>query len=159
MLGKCFSLTRHQIWYSFMAVEWRFLAFQYSVDSRPVDAWQQGLEVDSFNVFADLIGRLRLLPRINWIRPGFDVLHGAQYHGMGKIRFKGDHKVYRVFGWFGPGRTQLRFTLLHGCKKQSADLTSEYEVARKRRDIVISLGEGYLYEFAVQRKPHRKPEG
>lgn len=140
-------------------VQWRFLAFQYRVNSRPLDEWLTGLEVDSFNAFSDILNRLEVLPRHEWKRPDFDVLHGDQYQGMGEIRFKADRKVYRVIGWFGPGRVSLRFTLLDACKKQRADITDCYESARKRRDILISQGEEYLYDFVLQKKPPGKPEG
>jgi hypothetical protein len=140
-------------------IRWRFLAFQYSSASRPLDEWQEGLEIDSFNRFSAILERLQVLPRDQWRRPDFDVLHGDEYQGMGEIRFKADRKVHRVFGWFGPGRTQFRFTLLHACIKQRSDLKSEYELARKRRDFVILQGEAYLYGFALQTKFARKSEG
>ena len=140
-------------------VSWRFMAFQYSASSRPLDDWQLGLETDSFTVFADVIGRLAVLPRHQWKRPDFDLLHGDRYHGMGEMRFKADRKVHRVFGWFGPGRAPFRFTLLHACLKQRSDLADEYEDARKRRDFIISHGEEYLYVFALQRRPPEKLNG
>lgn len=132
-------------------VQWRFLAFQFTRTSRPLDEWQAGLEISSFAVFSDVIGRLEVLPRHQWKRPDFDAIHGDPYRGMGEIRFKADRKVHRVIGWFGPGRQQLRFTLLHACVKQRSDITDQYDLARKRRDFLISHPEGYLYDFALQR--------
>jgi hypothetical protein len=126
-------------------IQWRFLAFQYFEESRPLDDWQRALGIESFNKFSAILEHLQVLPRNFWVRPQFDVLHGPQYRGMGEIRFKGDGKVHRVFGWFGPER--LQFTLLHGCVKQRRDLTAEMEIARERRDLVISHGWTVLYEF------------
>jgi hypothetical protein len=134
-------------------VKWNFRAFQFVPTSRPLEDWKIELEIDSFNVFSNVIGRLEVLPRNLWKRPDFDVLHGNAYHGMGEIRFKGNHKVHRVFGWFGPGREAFRFTLLHACIKQRSDLTDEYEKARKRRDFIITNGEAYLYDFTLKREP------
>jgi hypothetical protein len=138
---------------------WRFLAFQYSPTSRPLDEWQEGLEIDSFNRFSDILERLQVLPREQWRRPDFDVLHGDSYRGMGEIRFKADRKVHRVFGWFGPSPMRFTFTLLHGCLKQRSDLTPEYELSRKRRDLVIAYGNLMTYDFALKKRPPRKPEG
>lgn len=121
-----------------------------------MDQWQQGLEVESFNRFAATLEHLEVLPRAFWRRPQFDVLHGNQYRGMGEVRFKGDRKVYRVFGWFGPQRMQ--FTLLHGCVKQRSDLTAEMELARQRRDLVIAQGWTVLYDFTLQTGTPTEPE-
>lgn len=136
--------------------QWRFLAFQYFPESRPVDEWQVRLEPDSFNKFSAVLEHLEVLPREFWRRPHFDVLHGDQYHGMGEIRFKGDRKVYRIFGWFGLER--LQFTLLHGCIKQRSDLTAEMELARQRRDLVISHRWQVLYDFALKASTHTEPQ-
>jgi hypothetical protein len=135
---------------------WRFLAFQYFPESRPLDDWYEGLELESFNKFSAVLEHLEVLPRNYWRRPHFDVLHGDQYHGMGEIRFKGDHKVYRVFGWFGPER--LQFTLLHGCIKQRSDLTAEMELARRRRDLVITHRWMVLYDFTFKAGTYTEPQ-
>ena len=126
---------------------WRFLAFQYAPASRPVGDWKRSLETQSFNKFSAILEHLEVVPREFWLRPHFDVLHGPQYRGMGEIRFKGDRKVYRLFGWFGPER--LQFTLLHGCIKQRSDLTAEMELARQRRDLVIIHTWELLYDFEL----------
>ena len=126
---------------------WRFLAFQYSSASRPVDDWKDGLQVDSFNRLSAILEHLEVLPRQFWLRPQFDVLHGSQYHGMGEVRFRGDQKNYRLFGWFGPER--LQFVLLHGCVKQRPNLRAEMDLATQRRDLVIGYGWTHLYDFEL----------
>jgi hypothetical protein len=135
---------------------WRFLGFQYAPTSRPVDDWQRGLEMESFNRFSAVLEHLQVLPRNYWKRPHFDVLHGSQYHGMGEIIFKGDRKTYRVFGWFGPTRGE--FTLLHASAKQRAKLTAEMELARQRRDLVITNGRRLTYDFTLQSGIDPEPE-
>lgn len=135
---------------------WRFLAFQYFPESQPLDEWQEGLEPVSFNKFSAVLEHLEVLPRDYWRRPHFDVLHGDQYRGMGEIRFRGDRKVYRVFGWFGPERMQ--FTLLHGCIKQRSDLTAEMELARQRRDLVIAHHWTVLYDFTLKAGTDTEPQ-
>jgi hypothetical protein len=53
-------------------------------------------------------------PRDEWRRPEFDLLSGKMRE-VGEIRFKVD-KQYRIFGFFGPGRSD--FTLLVGASKK-----------------------------------------
>jgi hypothetical protein len=128
---------------------WRFLAFKQLSQRCPLDAWQDGLGVESFNRFSEIMERLQVLPRELWRRPDFDLLKGERYRGIGEIRFKGDKKVHRAFGWFGPER--LMFTLLHACVKQRSDLTAEHEIARKHRDLIIRYGRQVIYDFTLKR--------
>jgi hypothetical protein len=53
-------------------------------------------------------------PRKEWQRPQFDLLSGKMRE-IGEIRFKVD-KQYRLFGFFGPSRSD--FTLLVGSSKK-----------------------------------------
>jgi hypothetical protein len=53
-------------------------------------------------------------PRNEWRRPEFDLLSGKMRE-IGEIRLKAD-KEYRMFGFFGPGRSD--FTLLIGASKK-----------------------------------------
>ena len=102
-----------------------------------------GLEAET-NLTATL-ELLQVVDRKYWVRPQFDVLHGRQYHGMGEIRFGGDGKSYRIFGYFGPNRMQ--FTMLSGHEKR--DLKHEMDQAAKRRDFA-QANQGLLYGFTVE---------
>ena len=56
------------------------------------------------SVEAELLVSLAYLvqrPREEWIRPSFDMLHGAG-RGLGEIRFKVNKVCYRPIGYFGP---------------------------------------------------------
>jgi hypothetical protein len=64
---------------------------------------------------------------------------------MGEIRFNGDDKTYRIFGFFGPER--LQFTLLAGHEKKR-DLKHEMDLAATRRDFAESNPQ-LLYEFTI----------
>lgn len=129
---------------------WTFFAFIYGAQSFPVDNWVATLEAESFNNLASSLEYLQVLYRWLWKRPMFGVLHGDEFSGMGEIIFDGDNKTYRLFGWFGPGRSQ--FTLLNGCAKQRSNLRREMKLARQRRDIVIANGVAYVHEFAFTRR-------
>ena len=65
---------------------------------------------------------------------------------MGEIRFNGENKAYRLFGYFGPER--LQFTFLLGCEKKG-DLRNEMNTAAKRRDFA-EANQGVLYGFTVK---------
>ena len=126
---------------------WRILAFRSISGRRPLDEWQENLEDESFIAFSVLLEHMRVSPRDLWKRPFFDVLHGEEYRGMGEIRFKGDNKRHRVYGWFGPKR--LQFVLLHGCVKQRSRMRREEQTGKTRRDLVIERGEDCLYDFTL----------
>jgi hypothetical protein len=84
-----------------------------------------------------------VLDRQYWRRPQFDVLRGKNYKGMGEVRFDGEKKTYRLFGYFGPKRFQ--FTFLLGCEKKRS-LKREMDEAAKRKKFA-EKNEKLLYAF------------
>jgi hypothetical protein len=86
-----------------------------------MDRFAVELGPEAQNDLAAVLDVLRVLERKFWTRPQFDVLHGKKYKGIGEIRFDGENKTYRVFGYFGPAR--LQFTLLLGCEKKGSPKT------------------------------------
>jgi hypothetical protein len=132
---------------------WRVLACPAPGGGRPVDRFVLGLGPQAENAFTVVLGDLSTLDRRFWLRPQFDVLHG--YPGMGEIRFDGEAKTYRVFGYFGPRR--LQFTLLNGYEKKR-NMKHEMDEAAKRMRFAEE-NEGSLYEFKFPPKPLRKDEG
>lgn len=62
---------------------------------------------------------------------------------MGEIRCDGDKKTYRIFGFFGPDRSQ--FTLLHGVQKDTNRksgsgkkwMSEQMDLAASRRDLIL----------------------
>jgi hypothetical protein len=77
-------------------------------------------------------------PRNEWRRPEFDLLSGKMRE-IGEIRLKAD-KEYRIFGFFGPGRSD--FTLLIGASKKGKtyDPIGALETALERMTRVKSDG-------------------
>jgi hypothetical protein len=110
-----------------------------------MDRFIAGLGPEAENDMAAVLDTLRVLDRKYWSRPQFDVLHGKKYLGMGEVRFDGENKTYRVFGFFGPSR--LQFTLLSGCEKKRS-LKHEMDEAAKRKKFA-ELNSGLLYAFTI----------
>lgn len=98
---------------------------------------------------------LAVLKREDWVRPHFDVLHGKKYKGMGEVRFDGEDKTYRLFGYFGPKR--LHFTFLLGCEKKRS-LKSEMDEAEKRKRFA-EKNERLLYAFSFEELSIREITG
>ena len=122
---------------------WTFFACPAPGGGRPMNRFIADLGVEGETAFAAVVDGLRLLERKYWTRPQFDVLHGKRYQGMGEIRFDGDAKTYRVFGYFGPNK--LQFTMLMGHEKKRS-LKHEMDLAAQRRDFA-EANTGLLYEF------------
>jgi hypothetical protein len=124
---------------------WTFLACPAPGGGRPLDRFLGELDVEAEVNFTAALELLQVVDRRYWVRPQFDTLHGPNYQGMGEIRFDGDKKTYRVFGFFGPAR--LQFTLLSGHIKKR-DMKHEMDLAAKRRAFA-EANRGLLYEFTV----------
>ena len=77
-------------------------------------------------------------PRGEWRRPEFDLLTG-KLREIGEVRIKVD-KQYRIFGFFGPARSE--FTLLIGASKKgnAYDPRNTLQTAMDRMDQVKSSG-------------------
>ncbi len=110
-----------------------------------MDRFLSELGFEAETNFIATLEMLQVVERKYWTRPQFDVLHGDNYVGMGEIRFDGEDKTYRVFGFFGPNKKD--FTLLTGCEKKR-DLKHEMDRAAKRRDFA-KINARLLYEFTV----------
>lgn len=131
---------------------WTFLACPAPGGGRPVDRFVKELGPEAENNLTATLELLQAVERKHWLRPQFDVLHG--YSGMGEVRFDGDDKTYRLFGYFGPG--QLQFTLLAGHEKKR-DLKHEMDLAAKRRGFA-EANRGLLYEFTVETESSEEAE-
>jgi hypothetical protein len=111
-----------------------------------VDQFVVGLGDEAEANLTAVLQLLAVVERKYWVRPQFDVLQGRKYRSMGEIRFDGERKTYRLFGYFGPER--LHFTLLVGCVKKG-NLRREMDLAAKRRDFA-EKNKGLLYAFTVK---------
>lgn len=132
--------------------KWKISAFRSLSGNCPIEEWQSGLETESYAKFSAVLGYLRVSPRELWVRPWFDILHGRKNRGMGEIRFKGNNKTHRLYGWFGPESEREGFVLLHGCIKQKQRRGTEHDIkiARDRRGLIISHGRRCFYEFTLK---------
>ena len=65
---------------------------------------------------------------------------------MGEVRFDGEDKTYRLFGYFGP--EALYFTFLLGCEKKRG-LKHEMDEAAKRKRFAEE-NEHLLYAFTFE---------
>jgi hypothetical protein len=124
---------------------WTFLACPAPGGGLPVDRFVAELGVEAEINLTATLRLLQVAERKYWIRPPFDVLHGPNYKKMREVRFDGDKKTYRLFGYFGPGT--LQFTLLAGHEKKRS-LKHEMDLAAKRRDF-SEANPRLLYEFTV----------
>ena len=124
---------------------WTILACAAPGGGRPIDRFVADLGAEAENNLVATLDYLRLVERKYWIRPQFDVLHGESYARMGEVRFGGDSKTYRIFGYFGPDR--LQFTLPDGCEKKR-NLKPEMDLAARRRDFA-EANQAFLYEFTI----------
>jgi hypothetical protein len=125
---------------------WKLLACPAPGGGHPVDRFVAGLGIQAEVNLTATLELLLAVERKYWGRPHFDVLHGKQYKSIGEVRFNGEGKTYRLFGYFGP--KQLHFTLLLGCEKKR-DLKHEMDLVAKRRDFA-EANPGLLYEFTVE---------
>ena len=124
---------------------WKFLACPAPGGGRPLDRFRADLGPEAENDWSAVMDGLRVLQRKYWSRPQFDVLHGENYAGMGEVRFDGENKTYRVFGYFRPGE---QFVLLLGCEKKRS-LKHEMDAAAKRKK--FAEGNGHLlYVFTFE---------
>ena len=130
---------------------WVFLACPAPGGGRPIDRFVGELGPEAENELSAVLDILRVLERRYWTRPTFDLLHGKKYRGMGEIRFDGDNKTYRIFGFFGPNR--LQFTLLLGTEKKRS-LKHEMDEASKRRKFAEE-NQQLLYVFTFETIPAR----
>ena len=131
---------------------WTFLACPAPGGGKPIDRFVAELGPEAENDLTAVLENLRVLDRKYWTRPQFDVLHGKKYKNMGEVRFDGEGKTYRVFGYFGP--KQLQFTFLLGCEKKRG-LRHEMDEAAKRKRFAEGNG-GLLYVFTFKAIPVRK---
>jgi hypothetical protein len=134
---------------------WTILACPSPGGGRPLNRFVADLGPQAENGFAAVLDVLRTLDRRFWTRPQFDLLHGKKYKGLGEIRFDGESKTYRVFGYFGPDR--FHFTLLLGCEKKRS-LKHEMDEAAKRKKFAEE-NHGVLYVFTFETIPSRKAGG
>jgi hypothetical protein len=131
---------------------WTFFACPAPGGSKPIERFVAGLGPEAENDLAAVLEHLQVLDRKYWNRPQFDVLHGKKYKNMGEVRFNGEDKTYRMFGYFGPKR--LQFTLLLGCEKKRS-LKHEMDEARKRKKFAEDNAQ-LLYGFTFETIPVRK---
>ena len=122
---------------------WTFLACPAPGGGRPIQRFVGELGPEAENDLMAILDDLAVLERRYWTRPQFDQLRGKKYSGMGEVRFDGEDKTYRLFGYFGPGR--LQFTFLLGCEKKRS-LKHEMDEAAKRKKFA-EANEGSLYVF------------
>jgi hypothetical protein len=127
---------------------WTFLACPNPGGGKPINRFIQGLGDEALADLINVMSFLEHLDRDQWKRPEFDVLTGVNYRGMGEIRFYGERKKYRLFGYFGPSR--LHFTLLHGTVKKGS-VKKDLDTAAKRRDWA-EANQGELYAFNFEAK-------
>ena len=125
---------------------WTFSACPAPGGGRPISKFVLELGPEAENDLAAVLDNLRVLERKYWGRPQFDVLHGKNYAGMGEVRFNGENKTYRLFGYFGPKR--LQFTFLLGCEKKRS-LKHEMDEAAKRKKFAED-NEHLLYTFTFE---------
>ena len=123
---------------------WRFQACPAPGGGRPIDRFIAGLGPEAENDLTAILEQLQVLKREDWGRPQFDVLHGKKYKAMGEIRFDGENKTYRLFGYFRPYE---RFVFLLGFEKKGS-LRHEMDEAWKRKKFAES-NEGLLYAFTI----------
>ena len=124
---------------------WTFLACPAPGGGKPVDRFVRGLGVEAENDLAAILENLQVLERRFWTRPQFDQLHSQKYTGMGEVRFNGEGKTYRLFGYFGPLR--LQFTFLLGCEKKR-NLKHEMDESAKRKKFAEGNNqELYVFTF------------
>ena len=128
---------------------WTFLACPAPGGGRPIDRFIAELGVEGENDLSAILEDLQVLERKYWTRPQFDVLKGKKYPGMGEIRFNGEDKTYRLFGYFGPNR--LQFTFLLGCEKKRS-LKHEMDEASKRKKFA-EANRHLLYVFTFTAIP------
>ena len=119
---------------------------------RPIDRFVVELGIEAENNLTAILEALQVMDRKYWNRPQFDVLHGKQYKGMGEIRFSGENKTYRLFGYFGP--KALQFTFLLGCEKKRS-LKHEMDEAAKRLKFA-EQSKQLLYVFTFETIRSRK---
>jgi hypothetical protein len=131
---------------------WTFRSCPAPGGGRPIDRFIDDLGPEAENDLSAILEDLQVMERRLWNRPQFDVLHGKNYKGMGEIRFDGENKTYRLFGWFGP-QVQL-FTFLLGCEKKR-NLKHEMDEAAKRKSFA-EKNERLLYEFTFETISIRK---
>lgn len=131
---------------------WTFLSCPAPGGGRPICRFISELGPEAENDLSAILENLSVLKREYWIRPQFDVLHGKSYHGMGEVRFNGEDKTYRLFGYFGPH--QLQFTFLRGCEKKGS-LRHEMDEAAKRKKLA-ETHESLLYAFTFDILPPRE---
>jgi hypothetical protein len=125
---------------------WTFLACPAPGGGRPISRFLLQLGPEAENDLAAILDNLGVLERQYWRRPQFDVLTGKSYKGMGEVRFDGEKKTYRLFGYFGPKRFQ--FTFLIGCEKKGR-LKREMDEAAKRKKFAEE-NEKLLYAFTFE---------
>jgi hypothetical protein len=131
---------------------WTFLSCPAPGGGKPIDRFIADLGPEAENDLTAILEELIVLERRFWTRPQFDQLHGDRYRGMGEIRFDGERKAYRLFGYFGP--FQMHFTFLHGCEKKRS-LKSEMDHAAKRRDFA-KANQDALYAFTFEANTSRE---
>ena len=124
---------------------WTFLACPAPGGGRPISRFLLQLGPEAENDLS-AIDNLGVLGRRYWRRPQFDELTGKKYKGMGEVRFDGEKKTYRLFGYFGPKRFQ--FTFLLGCEKKRS-LKHEMDEAAKRKKFAEE-NEALLYAFTFE---------
>jgi hypothetical protein len=126
-----------------MLAMWTLLACPAPGGGRPVDRFIAQLGVEAENDLTAILENLAVLERRFWVRPQFDQLRGKKYAGMGEVRFNGEDRTYRLFGYFGPHR--LQFTFLLGCEKKRS-LRHGLDEAAKRRKFA-EANKDLLYAF------------
>src|SRR4051812_41344152 len=120
---------------------WTFWAYLTPAGGQIVQEWydEQPEEVQ-YEVY-DSLAYLQNLPNHLWKRPHFDTLGGQ---GISEIRFKVDGSTYRIYGDFGPERSQ--YTALAGTDKKVNNQRHVKGEAVKRNK-KIQRGEAGVHEF------------
>jgi hypothetical protein len=123
---------------------WTLLSCPAPGGGKPIDRFIASLGAEAENDLFAVLGHLEVLERKFWMRPAFDgITKGKKYRDMGEVRFSGENKTYRLFGFFGPGRYQ--FTFLAGYEKKR-DLKHEIDLAEGRKAFAKNHEE-LLYAF------------
>ena len=92
-------------------MQWQIRHYRSFSGRSDVSDWYLGLRPKGRAKVAVRIDYLRQQPRERWTRPHFDQLHGDG-RGLGEIRIKLDRVQQRLFGMFGPERSQFTILLI-----------------------------------------------
>jgi hypothetical protein len=127
---------------------WAFIAFESTLEGRPVQIWYDGLPANDRYEILDLLNTLANVTNSLWRRPEFDPLEGAG--GISEIRVpplrsESGVVIYRIYGYFGPSSREYCF--LHGTNKEVRNDEQGKSIASDRLD-QLGRGNATVHKFA-----------